>query len=288
MPKTSAPLVRAKDSPPLVLAVAQMKGGVGKTTTSINLAYEMSRFSLYDEAESANRSLRALLIDLDPQANSTSGLGVEVPAEGDMSVPSVWNVLTTDRNSRMALNDVIVGTDFGVDLAPARMELEGLDADLGPGGQMRLARELQGLVSYDVVFIDCRPALQELTFAALSAATAAMAVVIPGADEVEALGRLEAVVDDISTTANPGLQIGYVLVARFKASLATKEIRRAVANAWPQEYLGSIAETVRVTEAKAHQRPISVHDPKATAAQDYQAVATEIARRRFAGAVDGQ
>jgi chromosome partitioning protein len=275
MPKTPK-LVRALNSRPVVIAIAMRKGGVGKTTTAVNLSYELTRFECFDEAEDAVRPLRVLLIDVDPQGNATTGLGLEVPPDGD-TTPTMWNVLHPEKNRRMPLNDVIQGTDFRVDVAPSREALDDLDKGLGPGGQMRLRREVEGLPAYDFIIIDCRPTLNELASAALSAATWVLATVGAGPDEVGALASLDAAVENVDLN-NPGIKITHVLLTNYlSGSRATKQIRLAVENAWSKEYLGTISRTVRVTEAKARSQPISVYDPDCTAAQDYQRVAAQIA-----------
>jgi len=269
-------LVRAAQSPTQVIAVALRKGGVAKTTTAINVAYELSQLTVYDELEGQDRNIRVLLIDLDPQGNATTGFGVPVPPDGDPT-PTMWNVLNPDKTRRLPLDNVIVGTQFGVDVAPARSALDDLDKGLGPGGQMRLARELDNMAAYDFVIIDCRPTLNELASAALSAATCVLATVGTGPDEVEALASLEEAVENAGLN-NPGVRITHVLLTDYIGnSRATKAIRRAVESDWPKEYLGYISHTVRVTEAKAHQKPLGVYAPDCTAAEDYRRVAARIA-----------
>ncbi|ORB76447.1 ParA family protein, partial [Mycobacterium timonense] len=94
---------------------------------------------------------------------------------------------------------------------------------------------------------------------------------------VGALASLDAAVENVDLN-NPGIKITHVLLTNYMSgSRATKAIRRAIEEAWPKEYLGSISRTVRVTEAKAHSQPISVYDPNCTAAEDYQRVALRIA-----------
>lgn len=277
MPKTPS-LVRAVNTPPVVIAVAMEKGGTCKTTTAVNLSYELSRLELYDEAEEAARPIRVLLVDIDPQGNATTGLGADTPRDGDLA-PSLYNALHPEKSRRVPLNDVIIGTDFGVDVAcgPKR-GLGELDKNLGPGGQMRLRREIESIPAYDFVIIDCPPALNELTSAALSAATWVLAPIAVGPDEMDGLASLEGAVENCGLN-NPGVKINYVLLTRYLGnSRARKAIRRQVETDWPKEYLGEISDTVRVVEAKAHRKPISVHAPSCTAAEDYARVARILAQ----------
>ena len=168
-----------------VFAVALQKGGVGKTTTAINLAYEFGR-----------AGLSVLLIDLDQQAHATHGLGVDVGGDD----ATMYEVLHPDRAERVALRDVIKSSQFGVDVAPAAYALRSLErTGLGSGGQVRLARELESLDRYDVVCIDSPPALGDLTVAALAGADDVIATVSPGPDELDAVRVLDNTVLDVQS-----------------------------------------------------------------------------------------
>jgi chromosome partitioning protein len=249
-----------------VFAVAMQKGGVGKTTTAINLAYEFSR---------AGSSV--LLIDLDQQAHATHGLGVDVGVDE----ATMYEVLHQDRAERVPLRDVIKPSAFGIDVAPAAYAMRSLErTGLGSGGQMRLARELESLDAYQIVLIDCPPALGDLTVAALASADDVIATVSPGPDELDALRVLDNTVLDVQESLNPRLAIRHVLTTNYDGrSQLAKDVRRTLSTDWPDEYLGEISATVRVGEAKAFRVPVAVHASSCTAADDYRRTASTIAKR---------
>lgn len=253
---------------PWVLAVALQKGGVGKTTTVINLAVEWALLGL-----------RVLVIDLDQQANATKGLGVVV----DDDAGTMYEVLHDNRDDRMPLREVIVPTAFGVDVAPAALAQRKLErTGLGAGGHNRLAREIETLAGgYDVVVIDCPPSLGELTTAGITAADDVLATVAPGPDELEALVELGKTVMDVQESLNANVDIRFVLTTNYDGRTQTaKDVRRNLARDWPDEYLGEISSTVRVKEAKGMKLPIAKHSPASTAADDYRTAARKIAERK--------
>lgn len=253
-----------------VLAVAMQKGGVGKTTTAMNVAYELGQ-----------RGLAVLLIDVDQQAHATSGLGVTVGPDD----ATMFEVLHPERQERVPLSDVIQHSAFGVDVAPGAYALRSLErTGLGTAGQLRLAQGLESVSEhYDVVVIDCPPALGDLTVAALAAADDVLAPVSPGADELSALRVLGSTVLDVQEGLNPRLDIRHVLATDFDGrSQLARDVRRSLSTDWPTEYLGEISSTVRVREAKARGVPIAVHAPGCTAAEDYRRVAKRIAERMTA------
>ncbi|MBE5438428.1 hypothetical protein E3G50_005135 [Mycobacteroides abscessus] len=257
-----------------ILAVALQKGGVGKTTTTINLG-----------ANLAAMGLRILVIDMDQQAHSTKGLGIELDAED----ASMYEVLHPDRAMRVPLAKVIVPTQFGIDVAPGHLALKELErTGLGSGGQLRLARQLDDIEGYDFVLLDCPPALGELTTAALAAADYVLAVLKAGPDEVDGLVELGNSILDVQETLNPDVEIRYVLLADFDGNpKASKDVRRQLRADWGEwsdggAYLGEIPHTVRVVEAKGKRVPVNVHAPTSTAAVAYREVAERIAARRHA------
>ena len=257
-----------------IVAVALQKGGVGKTTTTINLG-----------ASLAAMGFRVLLIDMDQQAHSTKGLGVDLGADD----ASMYEVLHPDRAMRVPLPNVIRSSQFGIDVAPGHLALKELErTGLGSGGQLRLARQLDDLEGYDFVLMDCPPALGELTTAALAAADYVLAVLKAGPDEIDGLVELGNAVLDVQETLNPDVEIRYVLLADFDGNpKASKDVRRQLRTDWGEwsaggAYLGEIPHTVRVVEAKGKRVPVRVHAPTCTAAVAYREIAERIVARRQA------
>lgn len=253
---------------PHVITVALHKGGVAKTTTTINLGYELHR-----------AGQRVLLIDLDQQANTTRGLGLDP----DACEATMWEVLHLDREERLSLPSVAVPTDAGPWVAPGALALRKLErTGLGAGGQARLARQVRELEAFDVVLIDCPPSLGELTVAALGAADDVLATVGSGTDELDALIELEQTVADVRDALNPSVAIRYVLATEFDGRTQLgKDVRRTLRADWPGEYLGEIHSTVRVREAKGRQVPVGVHAGGCTATDDYRHAAATVLDRMY-------
>ncbi len=255
-----------------VVAVALQKGGVGKTTTAINLS-----------ANLVELGFRVLLIDMDQQAHSTKGLGVELGPDD----ATMYEVLHPDRAMRASLGSVITRTEFGIDVAPGHLALKELErTGLGSGGQLRLARQLDDIAGYDFVVLDCPPALGELTTAALAAADSVLAVLKAGPDEIDGLVELANTIMDVQETLNPDVEIRYVLLADFDGNpKACRDVRARLRTDWGDwddggAYLGEIPHTVRVVEAKSRRVPVPIHAPTCTAAEAYRGIAERLAQRR--------
>jgi chromosome partitioning protein len=254
------------------IACANQKGGVGKTTTVVNLA---SLLSLTGD--------RILIIDLDPQGNATSGLGI-------------------DRSSleRSTYDSIVDGIDLreivlrevadGLDVAPAAIALAGADVELAgvAARERRLRRLLEPLIDdYDVIFIDCPPSLGLLTVNAL---TAADAVLIPLQSEyyaLEGLTQLLATIDLVRDHLNPRLAIDGVVVtmADARTNLSADVEAEARAHLGPTVYETVIPRSVRLSEAPSHGKSIAAYAPDSRGGLAYAALAREFrARGARAGA----
>jgi len=249
-----------------VTACTNQKGGVGKTTTVVNLA-----------AYLALAGTSTLVIDLDPQGNATSGLGVDRRAVGR----SVYNALIAG----VSMGELTVATPVeGLDLVPSSAALAGAEIELVdvPAREHRLAASLAGLEGrYDRVLIDCPPSLGLLTINAL---TAADGVLIPIQTEYYALEGLSQLVNTIRLvreSLNPRLEIEGVLLTmvdgrtNLSAQVAA-EVRRHMNGA---VYDTVVPRSVRLSEAPSHGLPIALYDPASRGAKAYGALATEVVAR---------
>ena len=260
------------DSPrvrPLVgqmLACANQKGGVGKTTTVVNVA-----------AYLAGDGRRVLVVDLDPQGNATSGLGAERAAAG----ASVYDSLL----GGVDLGSLIVPTETpGLSLVPSSIALAGAEVELAGVAQRerRLSRVIESVRSdFDDIFIDCPPSLGLLTVNAL---TAADAVLIPMQCEyyaLEGLSQLIATIHLVRDHLNPALAVRGVVLTMFD----TRTNLSAEVAAEVRTHLGAVVfdtvvpRSVRLAEAPSHGRPIARYAPDSRGATAYRALATELEAR---------
>lgn len=247
-----------------IIAITNQKGGVGKTTTAINLT-----------ACLAEAGKRVLLVDLDPQGNSTSGLGMRAGAS------SVYEVLM----GRSPLSTCLVKTAVpGLELIPADIRLAGAELELVDLEQReyRLKNILKGLEnSYDFVFIDCPPSLGLLT---LNALAASQRVLIPIQCEYYALEGVSSLMNTINRVKhsfNPGLDIEGVLLTMLdgRTNLGIQVVDSVKKHFKDKVFSVAIPRNVRLGEAPSHGVPIHIYDPRSLGADSYRQLARELISR---------
>jgi chromosome partitioning protein len=247
-----------------MIAVANQKGGVGKTTTCVNLCCALKE-----------AGAKVLLCDIDPQGNCTSGMGVDK----NTAKPNLYNVLVDGVQAESA----IVGTKYG-DVLPSNAILSGAGIELVnvKTREFVLKTALEGLRSkYDYIFIDCPPSLEMLTLNALCAADT---VLIPVQCEYFALEGLKDLITTIRMTKkslNPSLEIEGVLLTMFDSRTnfsmqVAEEVKKFFKN---KVYNVVIPRNVRISEAPSHGMPVLVYDRLSRGAQTYSDLAKEFIRR---------
>jgi chromosome partitioning protein len=247
-----------------VIAIANQKGGVGKTATAVNLG-----------AGLAAAGQRTLIIDFDPQHNATSALGLRAPEER-----STYQLLFEE----VRIGEIALATTIdGLSCAPASADLAGADVEMAGmmAREYKLKRALEGdIASWDIVLIDCPPSLGLLTVNALAAARD---VIVPVQCEylaLEGLGQLMVTLDLVRRNLNPRLQLRGLLLTMFDRRTAlSDQVADEVRRHFPETFDTAIPRSVRLGEAPSHGVPIQAYDPRSPAAAAYDSLAVELLQR---------
>ena len=244
-----------------IIAISNQKGGVGKTTTSVNLS-----------ACVAALGKNVLLIDIDPQGNASSGLGLS-----GKNRTSIYDVLLGEAGA----NEAILPTEFGpLSLIPSSIELAGAEIELVsmPARETLLREALSPIRDqFDYIFIDCPPSLSLLT---LNAMTAADSVLIPIQCEyyaLEGVGQLMNTLQLVKKRLNPALEIEGVVLTMLdgRTNLGLQVVQEVKKYFKSRVYGSIIPRNVRLSEAPSHGLPINVYDPRSTGAEAYRKLAEE-------------
>ena len=249
--------------PARVIAMCNQKGGVGKTTSSINIAGALSQYGR-----------RVLIVDFDPQGAATVGLGINANAVED-------TVYTALFNPRMDVHTVIQHTDFeNLDIMPSNIDLSAAEVQLVTevGRELVLAGVLRQVKDeYDVIIIDCQPSLGLLTVNAL---TAADGVIIPVAAEFFALrgvALLMQSIEKVQSRINPSLEVYGVLVTMFTHTLHCDEVLQRIYEAFQGKVFHSvISRSIKLPDSTVAAAPITIYAPNHKTAKEYREVAREL------------
>ena len=275
-PETPAPPAAAPPAPqaepdprrfirplPRVFAVTNQKGGVGKTTTAVNLG-----------AAVADQGYRVLVVDLDPQGNATTGLGLNTR---DLQ-SSMYDVILHDAS----IDDCIEATSVkNLFVAPASLDLAGAEIELVPAfsRELKLRRALEEVrADYDYVFIDCPPSLGLLTVNSLAAATEVMVPIQCEYYALEGLGQLLRNVNLVQKNLNQALEVTAIVLVMYDArtKLSDQVVQEVKAHFGEKVCRTIVPRTVRLSEAPSYGQPITAFDPSSRGAIAYRELAKEV------------
>ena len=244
------------------IAVVNQKGGVGKTTTAVNLCAALGA-----------KGKRILLVDIDPQGNSTSGFGVNKRDLGD----SAYEVLTGAAD----IGNAIIDTDYkNVSLVPSKIDLAGAEIEIieMPKRERLLRAALAGVTEdYDYIFLDCPPSLGLITLNALTAADTFLVPVQPEYYALEGLSQLMATVRRVKRMYNQYLELEGVLLTMYDGRLnLTRQVSEEIKKYFPRKvYSVTIPRNVRLSEAPSYGMPVLYYDKRSVGAEAYNRLAEE-------------
>jgi len=247
---------------PRVIAFANQKGGVGKTTTTITIG-----------ASLAELGYRVLIIDLDPQGNASTGLGVN---SRDLDA-TIYDVLLRDEKLENCVEPTAIKNLF---IAPSNLDLAGADIELVSemGREQRLKKAIESIIDqYDYILLDCPPSLGLLTVNGLTAATEVFVPIQCEYFALEGLGQLLRSVDRVSQVLNPTLEVTHIACVMYTHTTLSDDVVREVREHFGDKVCKAVVpRSVRVAEAPSHGKPITVFDPTSTASKAYREIAKEI------------
>jgi chromosome partitioning protein len=261
-----------EERPPRVLAIANQKGGVGKTTTAINLGTALAAIGE-----------RVLIIDLDPQGNASTGLGIDRRSRRF----STYDVLVGEA----PLHDAVLATAVPrLHIAPSTMDLSGLELEIGQARDRafrlrnalsRLNQDRAPATDYTYVLVDCPPSLNLLTVNAMAAANAILVPLQCEFFALEGLSQLLKTVEQVKSTLNPDLTIHGIVLTMYDArnKLSGQVVADVREFMGPKVYDTMIPRNVRISEAPSYGKPVLVYDLKCVGSEAYLRLATEIIQR---------
>ena len=248
-----------------IIAIANQKGGVGKTTTAVNLSTIL-----------AKKGKKVILLDADPQGNATSGLGLEKTFE-----KSLYDVLVNEEPVENTLMDTV---EKNLKICPSNVNLAGAEVELVPqmSREHRLKEQLKDIKdSYDFIFIDCPPSLGLIT---LNAFTASDSVLIPVQCEyyaLEGLGQLLNTINLVKKHLNKNLEIEGALLTMYdiRTNLSNQVVKEVKNYFNDKVYKNVIPRNVKLSEAPSYGMPISVYDPRSKGAKSYEKFVKEFLKK---------